>query len=103
MTAIIVITYQTFPHTAEAGHQALADLIKLVVARETDCISIRMHRDTSDPTKILLWEEWTTEEAFRGPHMVTPHIKAFQARIPELYVGPPVATYWHQTAVAGSA
>ena len=98
MTAIIVIAYQTQPDKVEAGHQALADLIKIVVREEKDCIGIRMHRDTSDPSKILLWEEWTTEEAFRGPHMETPHIKAFQALIPDLYVGPPVASYWRKTA-----
>lgn len=97
MTAIIVITYQTQPDKVEAGHQALADLIKIVVREEKDCIAIRMHRDTSDPSKILLWEEWKTEEAFRGPHMVTPHIKAFRALIPELFVAPPHATYWRQT------
>lgn len=97
MSAIIVITYQTFPHTIETGHQALADLIKLVRARETDCLGITMHRDTSDPTRLLLWEEWTTEAAFKGPHMETPHLKAFQARIPELFVGPPVASYWRET------
>jgi quinol monooxygenase YgiN len=97
VSSIIVITYQTRPDKVEAGHQALAELIQVVKREEKDCIAIQMHRDTSDPTKILLWEEWTTEEAFRGPHMVTPHIKAFQALIPELYVGPPLASYWQQT------
>lgn len=97
MSAIIVITYQTKPDQVEAGHQALAELIKLVKAREPDCISIVMHRDTSDPSRILLWEAWTTEAAFKGPHMETPHLADFRARARDLYVGPPVLTYWTET------
>jgi quinol monooxygenase YgiN len=98
VTAIIVITYQAQPDKVEAGHQALADLIKVVRREEKDCIAIRMHRDTSDPSKILLWEEWTTEEAFKGPHMETPHLVAFRARARELYVGPPQLSFWRESA-----
>ncbi len=101
MPVSIVITYQTYPHTIEAGHQALADLIRLVVAKETDCLQIRIHQDTADPSKIMLWEEWTSEEAFRGPHMTTPHLTAFRERARELYVGPPELTFWRETGRTG--
>lgn len=97
MSVIVVIAYQTLPDKIDAGHQELADLIKVVVATEPDCLGIRMHRDTSDPTKILLWEEWTTEEAFKGPHSETPHLTAFRARARNLYAGPPVIGYWRET------
>jgi len=46
-----------------------------------------MIRDTADPTRILLYELWPDRESYMGPHMETPHIKAFKAQAGELFAG----------------
>lgn len=94
MSIIVVISYQAQPGKVDAAHQTLADLIATVVKLEPECLGIRMHRGTADPGRILLWEEWTTEEAFTGPHSDTPHLNAFKAKARELYVGPPEISFW---------
>jgi len=33
-----------------------------------------------------------------GPHMETPHIKAFKAQGGELFAGPPDITFWNTVA-----
>ncbi len=101
MSVIVVIRYQARPDQIAAAHQTLADLIATVVRTEPDCLGIRMHQETADPTRILLWEEWTTEAAFTGPHSVTPHLTAFKARARELYAGPPEISFWRETERVG--
>lgn len=101
MSVVVVIHYQALPGKTDAAHQALADLIAIVVRTEPDCLGIRMHQDSSDPSKILLWEEWTTEAAFTGPHSVTPHLTAFKAAARELFAGPPAISFWRETVRVG--
>ena len=55
---------------------------------------IRVLTDLSEPRRILLVEEWTSREAYEGPHFGTPHLRAFIGRAPELFAGPPDITFW---------
>lgn len=90
----VVISYRARADRAEQAATELAALIAVVVAKEPDCFWIKLYRDPLDPTRILLIESWTTREAFQGPHLQTPHLKAFVARAGELWVGPPETSYW---------
>jgi len=93
---IVVIEYHALPSQAEAARSALQDLIEIVVREEPNCFGIRLHQHHDDPARILLWEAWTDQAAFTGPHMETPHLTAFRERAPELFVGPPSLSFWIQ-------
>ena len=90
---VVLIRYTTLPGREEEGLRALAELIPVVLARESDCSRIVLLRDVADPAKITLIEDWPTEASFLGPHMETPHIREFRDRIPELYAGPPEISF----------
>src|ERR1700722_13960058 len=55
--------------------------------KEEDCINYDLHVDTKDPSKLLFYENWTSE-AHLNKHGETPHIQALLARIDELCVEP---------------
>jgi quinol monooxygenase YgiN len=96
---VVVIHYQARPGMGPVAERELAALIAEVVAKEPDCASIRVHRDLDDPDRLLLYEVWTSREAYSGPHLETPHILAFRARAQRFVVGPPTITYWRETGV----
>jgi quinol monooxygenase YgiN len=99
-TTIVVIRYTALPEMVEEATAALAELIETVVHQEEDCIGITMHADLDNPASILLWEEWTSREAYLGPHMHTPHLLAFIDQAAERFAGPPEITFWARTAEA---
>ncbi len=90
----ILIVYRTHPGEADAGLGALTALVRTVVAEEPACLGIAIHQDVSDPTRILLHEEWRDQASYVGPHMQTPHIRAFIEKAPELFAGPPDISFW---------
>ena len=94
----VLIVYQAQPGKADAGLRALADLVATVVAQEPECAGITVLKDVSDPARILLHEEWTDKASYVGPHMQTPHIRAFIERAPELFAGPPDISFWERRA-----
>ncbi len=93
----VLITYHAQPDQAERAVHALSELIATVVATEPDCFLIRLFRDPADPTRILLYEEWTSKEAYLGSHFQTPHLKAFIAGASTLFTGPADIRFWNLT------
>lgn len=91
---LVTIRYQTQDGKAAAARQALRTLISTVVATEPDCLGIQMLQHADNETGILLYERWTSREAYSGPHMQTPHLGAFMASARELFAGPPTIEYW---------
>ncbi|MBK9062820.1 MAG: antibiotic biosynthesis monooxygenase [Acidobacteria bacterium] len=90
----VLIEYRAQPdHAAEAVFE-LDTLVAKVVASEPDCFGIRLLQDPADPTRVLLYEEWSSREAYLGPHFQTPHLKAFIERGPALFAGPPEIRFW---------
>ena len=94
----VLIVYRAQPERADAGLRVLADLVGTVVAEEPACLGITVHQDASDPTRILLLEEWRDEASYVGPHMQTPHIRAFVEKAPEFFAGPPEISFWEWRA-----
>lgn len=92
----VVITYRALPGKGPAARAALAGIVATVVAKEPDCLGIRMLENRDDQTRFLLYETWTSQAAYVGPHMQTPHIQAFIAAAGALFAGPPEITFWHE-------
>lgn len=96
-TIVVVIRYSAVSSRVAEATEALTQLVDTVVATETECLSITMHQADDDPARILLWEEWTSREAYLGDHMHTPHLRAFIDRASELFVEPPEISFWQRT------
>ncbi len=94
----VTISYQAQPGQGSRARDELTALIAEVVAKESDCLGIRLYQDPDDDTRILLYEQWTSREAYAGPHMQTPHIGAFIAIAREFLAGPPTIAYWNLSA-----
>jgi quinol monooxygenase YgiN len=90
----VVIEYCALPASAEQAVSELDALVATVVANEPDCRGIRLLRDTGDPARVLLVEEWTSREAYLGPHFHTPHLTAFKAKAATLFAGAPKIEFW---------
>jgi len=94
----VIIEYRTLPDSVAPAFAEIEGLIRTVVASEPDCHGIRLLQDTQDPTRMLLYEEWSSREAYFGPHLLTAHLCAFKAKAPSLFAGPPVIHVWQQQA-----
>jgi quinol monooxygenase YgiN len=97
----VVITYQAQPGMAATACRELAMLIATVVREEPACHGIRLHQDCADPHRLLLIEEWTSEAAYTGPHLQTPHLQAFIQRAGAFLAGPPEIRFWREAAAVG--
>ena len=92
---VVVIEYRSQPHAAALALEDLSKLITTVVATEPACRGIRLLQDPEDPSRFLLWEDWTDKAEYTGPHMKTPHLLSFIQRSGSIFVGPPTINYWH--------
>jgi quinol monooxygenase YgiN len=93
----VVIDYRAQPGKRGELRAALATLIRRVVETEEDCLGIEMLEDQDDDSRLLLYERWTSREAYVGRHLQTPHISAFRAQAPAFAAGPPSITFWRTT------
>ena len=93
---IVVIAYRAQPNKGPAARAALAGIIANVLAKEPDCLGIELLENTGDDTRFLLYETWTSQAAYVGPHMQTPHIKAFIEAAAGVFAGPPDISFWHE-------
>ena len=96
----VLIVYQAQPGKADAALGALTRLVETVVSDEPACLGITIHQDVSDPNRILLNEDWLDKASYVGPHMQTPHIRAFIQAAPELFAGPPDISFWERRGEA---
>ena len=96
----VAIRYEAKPGMTERAVRELTELIRTVVKEEPACRGIWLHQNTGTPEKLLLVEHWTSQEAYTGPHMQTPHITAFVGRAFEFLAGPPEITFWRGVASA---
>lgn len=90
---IVLVKYKT-----QQGKDsvALSGLIHLVakVKKEPHYVKIKIHIDPSDPSNILLYEEWSDEEYYKGAHLKTPHLQQFMMDSRSFLAGPPEITFW---------
>jgi len=55
---------------------------------DAGCISLRVHHDPSDDNRIVLIEEWESQDLFER-HMSLPHMTRMAERGATLLAGPP--------------
>ncbi|MGK2935480.1 MAG: putative quinol monooxygenase [Gemmatimonadaceae bacterium] len=90
---IVLIEYRALPDRETAAQEELARLVAIVVENEPDCAGIEILRDMDDGTRFVLYERWSSREAYTGPHMRTPHILEFIAKAADFMAGPPTITF----------
>jgi quinol monooxygenase YgiN len=96
----VVITGKIKPDKRDLARAAFEAVIPEVIAKEPACHGIRLHEDPNDPCRLLIIEHWDSVEAFTGPHMQTPHQKAFFAQAQVFLDGEPDFTFWRETFAA---
>lgn len=96
----VVATGKIKPGKLDIARAALEAVIPEVIAKEPACHGIRVHEDPNDPCRLLIIELWDSIEAFTGPHMQTPHQKAFFAQAQTFLDGEPEFTFWRETLAA---
>lgn len=100
---IVLIEFRALPGQEALAQRELASLVATVVANEPDCTGIEILRDMDDRGRIVLYERWTSREAYTGPHMRTPYILEFISKAPTFMVVPPTITFLDRVPGARSS
>lgn len=90
---IVLIEYRALPGRENVAQEELARLVAIVVENEPDCSGIEILRDVDDGTRFVLYERWSSREAYTGPHMRTPHILEFIGKAADFMAAPPAITF----------
>ena len=98
----VVVRYQAQPGRQDLARQELSRLVSVVVTEESECLGITLCQDATDPTRFMLYERWADRAVYLGPHMQTPHLRAFIERAPAFLSGPPDITIWREVSEASS-
>lgn len=96
----VVITCAIKPDRLETARRELEANIKTVMANEPACHGIRVHEDSKNPQRLLIIEEWDSEEIFTGPHMQTPHMQSFLKKAEGFLDGVAEFGFWRELLVA---
>src|SRR6187399_570719 len=92
----VVIRCSIRPEQLKTAKRELEAVIKTVMASEPACHGIRVHEDSRDPQRLLIIENWDSEEIFTGPHMQTPHMQSFLKRAQEFLDGAADFSFWRE-------
>jgi quinol monooxygenase YgiN len=90
---IVLVKYKAQPSRENKTLEALNQLIEKVKS-EPNYVKIIIHVDPADKSNILLIEEWSSEEYYKGNHMNTPHLQKFIGDSKEFLAGPPEISFW---------
>ena len=92
----VVITCAIRPDMLATARRELEAVIKIVMADEPACHGIRVHEDPKNPQRLLIIEDWDSEEIFTGPHMQTPHMQTFLKKAEGFLDGAAEFAFWRQ-------
>lgn len=90
---IVLVKYNVQPSKSDAAIAGLTELIELVKL-EPNFVNIKLHIDSKDRSKILLYEEWRDETYYSSTHMNTPHLQKFIGDSRNFLTGPPEISFW---------
>ena len=90
---IVLVKYKTLPGKDSLGLIGLKNLVAKV-KNEPNYVSIIIHIDPIDKSNILLYEQWSSEEYYKGDHLKTPHLQQFMIDSRSFLAGPPEITFW---------
>lgn len=92
----VVITCAIRPEQLETARRELDAVIQIVMAEEPACRGIRVHEDPRNPQRLLIIENWKSEEIFKGAHMQTPHMQAFLKKAEGFLDGVAEFGFWRE-------
>jgi quinol monooxygenase YgiN len=88
----VVADMQAKPGKEDALRRAVLGLIE-PTRREDGCVQYDLHVHTSDPSRFVFYENWTSQ-AHLDRHAASAHIQEFRTAIADLLVAPPrIETY----------
>jgi quinol monooxygenase YgiN len=90
---IVLVKYKTLPGKDSMGIASLKSLVA-IVKNEPNYVSIKILFDPIDKSNILLYEQWSNEDYYKGDHLQTPHILKFMNDSRSFLAGPPEITFW---------
>lgn len=89
------------PDFIDEGKRDLLEFARNVRKFEPDCSSIEIAQDMDDPTRITMIEKWSSRAVYEGPHLKTPHMKAFIERSGQFFDGSASIAFCEGTQVPG--
>lgn len=89
----VLVKYKAQPDKEKVAVAELRNLIAHV-KEEPHFGNITVFSDPADPTNILLYEQWKSEEYYKGDHMKTAHLQKFITDSRNFLAGPPEITFW---------
>ncbi len=90
---IVLVKYKSLPAKDSLALAALSDLVAKV-KNEPNYVNIIVHVDPVDKTNILLYEQWSNEDYYKGDHLKTPYLQKFINDSRSFLAGPPEITFW---------
>jgi quinol monooxygenase YgiN len=90
---IVLVQYKALPLKRGEVIAGLTELIENVKL-EPHFVNIKLHVDSKDESKILLYEEWSDETYYNTTHMTTPHLQKFIGDSRTFLAGPPEISQW---------
>jgi quinol monooxygenase YgiN len=90
---IVLVEYNIQPTKSDDAIAGLTELIENVT-KEPHFVSIKLHSDLKDESKILLYEEWSNETYYNTEHMKTEHLRKFIEDSRTFLAGPPNISQW---------
>ena len=93
---IVLVKYKTQPGKDSLALVGLNNLIAKV-KKEPYYVNILVHIDPVDKSNILLYEEWSNENYYKGEHLKTEHLQKFMVESRAFLAGPPEITFWNIT------
>jgi quinol monooxygenase YgiN len=84
----VLVHLRLLPESVEAGMSDLLNFARTVRQREPACLALEVTQDIDDPTRVTMIEKWADLKAYEGPHLKTPHMKAFIEESSKHFDGP---------------
>lgn len=89
---VVTVLFEVKPAHLTDFMAAMQAQAKTSLELEPDCLQFDVCADPDDPTRVFLYEIYTTPEAF-AHHLTTDHFKAFDARVADWTLAKSVARF----------
>ena len=89
---VVTVTFAIDPSRLADFRTAMVDQASDTLSREPSCAQFDVAYDPSDETVCFLYELYADRAAFEA-HLISPHFKAFEAKVATWVVSKTVRTY----------
>lgn len=87
MSEVVVVAIATAADGRADEAEALIRGVIPATHAEAGCLTYALHRDVSDPHRLVLIERWSSREAL-DQHLASDHLTAFRAAVRDLAAAP---------------